>query len=166
MKTAENSSNNQGMHIQWMTFRLANEFYAIEVLKIREVQRHSEISDIPGAPVYVLGLINLRGTIVTVINTRSKFGLPDTNITAETRIAILEIQGQLIGILVDGVNEVISIDENEIEPSPNVGNDDGNQYIVGVHNRHEQLIILLNPENIIGEGEWHLVSECGQMLNA
>ncbi|TMS80379.1 chemotaxis protein CheW, partial [Pseudoalteromonas sp. S981] len=87
--------------LQWGTFRLEEETYGINVMQVQEVLRYTEIAPVPGAPSYVLGIINLRGNVVTVIDTRSRFGVVDAEVTDNSRIVIIEAEKQVIGILVD-----------------------------------------------------------------
>ena len=89
--------------LQWVTFKLENETYGINVMQVQEVLRYSEIAPVPGAPLYVLGIINLRGNVVTVIDTRSRFGLEPCDITDNTRVVVIESEKQVIGILVKKV---------------------------------------------------------------
>jgi len=144
--------------IQWVTFQLSDETYGIRVLKVQEVQRYSEVSPIPGAPSYVLGIINLRGSVISVLNTREKFGLPDIETTDDTRIVILESGKQVIGILVDCVAEVVSLAASEIDLAPNVGNEDSAKFIDGVSNKNGELVILLDSDKILSEEEWQDVA--------
>ena len=92
--------------LQWVTFKLDNETYGINVMQVQEVLRYTEIAPVPGAPSYVLGIINLRGNVVTVIDTRQRFGLYNAEITDNSRIVIIEADKQVVGILVDSVAEV------------------------------------------------------------
>ncbi len=93
--------------LQWVTFQLENETYGINVMQVQEVLRYTEIAPVPGAPDYVLGIINLRGNVVTVIDTRSRFGLPAGDVSENSRIVIIEAEKQVIGIMVDSVAEVV-----------------------------------------------------------
>src|SRR5690554_7418011 len=99
--------------LQWVTFRLDNETYGINVMQVQEVLRHTEIAPVPGAPEYVLGIINLRGNVVTVIDTRQRFGLAPAPVTEQTRIVIIEADRQVVGILVDSVAEVVYLRQSE-----------------------------------------------------
>ena len=94
--------------LQWVTFRLDNESYGINVMQVQEVLRYTEIAPVPGAPSYVLGIINLRGNVVTVIDTRQRFGLDPVEVSDNTRIVIIEADKQVVGILVDSVAEVFT----------------------------------------------------------
>jgi purine-binding chemotaxis protein CheW len=143
---------------QWVKFSLGGENYGIRVLKVQEIQRYSEISPIPGAPSYVLGIINLRGSVISVLNTREKFGLVDYEITDDSRIVILEAGPQVIGILVDSVAEVISLKTKDVDIAPNVGNEETAKFIEGVSNKGDDLLILLDAEKILNEEEWQDLS--------
>src|SRR5690606_1227714 len=107
--------------LQWVTFQLENETYGINVMQVQEVLRYTEIAPVPGAPEYVLGIINLRGNVVTVIDTRSRFGLPSGDVSENSRIVIIEAEKQVIGIMVDSVAEVVYLRSSEIDAAPAVG---------------------------------------------
>jgi len=140
--------------LQWVTFRLGNETYGVNVMEVQEVLRYTDIAPVPGAPMYVLGIINLRGNVVTVIDTCQRFGLPPIDVTDNTRIVIIEAHGQVIGILVDSVAEVVYLRESEIETTPNVGNEESAKFIQGVSNRSGELLILVDLNKLLGESEW------------
>lgn len=140
--------------LQWVTFRLDNETYGINVMQVQEVLRHTEIAPVPGAPSYVLGIINLRGNVVTVIDTRQRFGLTPAPITDNTRIVIIEADKQVVGILVDSVAEVVYLRQSEIETAPNVGTDESAKFIQGVCNKNNELLILVDLEKMMTEDEW------------
>lgn len=140
--------------LQWVTFRLDNETYGINVMQVQEVLRYSEVAPVPGAPPYVLGIINLRGNVVTVIDTRLRFGLEQTETTDQTRIVIIETENQVVGILVDAVAEVVYLRQSEIETTPNVGNDETAKFIQGVCHKNNELLILVDLEKMMSDGEW------------
>lgn len=140
--------------LQWVTFRLEDEIYGINVMQVREVLRYSEIAPVPGAPTYVLGIINLRGNVVTVIDTRSRFGLSNGEITDNTRIIVIESKTQVIGILVDSVAEVVYLKTSEIDTTPSVGTEESAKFIQGVSNRGGELLILVDLNKLLTEDEW------------
>src|SRR5690606_18136230 len=140
--------------LQWVTFRLDDETYGINVMQVQEVLRYSEIAPVPGAPDYVLGIINLRGNVVTVIDTRQRFGLTSTDVTDNTRIVIIEADKQVVGIMVDSVAEVVYLRQSEIETAPNVGNEEAAKFIQGVCNKNGELLILVELEKMMSEQEW------------
>ncbi|OCH12853.1 MULTISPECIES: chemotaxis protein CheW [unclassified Aliivibrio] len=140
--------------LQWVTFQLEEETYGINVMQVREVLRHTEIAPVPGAPDYVLGIINLRGNVVTVIDTRSRFGLMQGEITDNTRIIVIESERQVIGILVDSVAEVVYLRSSEIDTTPSVGTEESAKFIQGVSNRDGKLLILVDLNKLLSEDEW------------
>ncbi|RMF16748.1 MAG: chemotaxis protein CheW [Gammaproteobacteria bacterium] len=144
--------------LQYVTFKLDHETYGINVMQIQEVLRYTEIAPVPGAPDYVLGIINLRGNVVTVIDTRKRFGLMEAEVTDHTRIVVLELENHVVGILVDSVAEVVYLRQSEIETAPNVGNDESAKFIQGVCNKNGELIILVEFEKMLTDEEWAEVS--------
>lgn len=139
---------------RWVTFKLENETYGIDVMQVREVLRCSEISQVPGAPGYVLGIINLRGNVVSIIDTRSRFGLPQKEPDDASRILILEAGGgQVVGFLVDSVHEVLQLHATEMESAPDTGSGDSSRFISGLSNRKEGLLILIDASKLLSEGE-------------
>jgi len=144
--------------IQLVTFKLADETYGINVMHVQEVLRISEIAPVPGAPAYVLGIINLRGNVVTVIDTRSRFGLPSAETDDSSRIVIIESEEMVVGILVDSVAEVVELNQSEIDSAPNVGNDESSRYIQGVANRESDLLIVVDLNKLLTEEEWSEMS--------
>ncbi|MBT1450847.1 chemotaxis protein CheW [Glaciecola sp. XM2] len=140
--------------LQWVTYRLAEETYGINVMQVQEVLRHTEIAPVPGAPDYVLGIINLRGNVVTVIDTRARFGLPPTEVTDNTRIVIIESDEHVVGILVDSVAEVVYLRSSEIDSAPNVGTEESAKFIQGVSNRDNELLILVDLNKLLSDEEW------------
>ncbi|HAC35454.1 MAG TPA: chemotaxis protein CheW [Gammaproteobacteria bacterium] len=140
---------------QWVTFSLGNEKYGIDVMRVKEVLRVSEISPVPGASAYVLGIINLRGAVVTVIDGRTRFGLDAGELMESSRLVIIEVNGKHLGLLVDGVSEVLNLEPADIEQSPSVATDESHDFIQGVTNREgEGLLILVNLDELFTEDEW------------
>lgn len=139
---------------QLVTFRLMDETYGINVMQVQEVLRISEIAPVPGAPGYVLGIINLRGNVVTVIDTRTRFGLPTGELDDASRIVIIESEQQVVGILVDSVAEVVELRQSEIDTAPNIGNEENSRYIQGVASRDEDLLIVVDLNKLLTEEEW------------
>jgi len=148
------AENTKDEIVQWVTFRLDNEKYGIRVMQVQEVLRMTEIAPVPGAPDYVLGIINLRGNVVTVIDSRKRFGLSDTEADDSTRIVIIEAEKHVVGILVDSVAEVVDLQTSEIDAAPNVGNDDSSKYIQGVSSRDKELLILVDVNKLLSDDEW------------
>ncbi len=148
----ESESNDP--EIQLVTFRLQDETYGINVMQVQEVLRVAEIAPVPGAPHYVLGIINLRGNVVTVIDTRTRFGLQQGEITDLSRIVVIESESQVVGILVDSVAEVVDLHLSEIDSAPNVGNEESSRYIQGVASKDSALLIVVDLNKLLSEQEW------------
>nr|WP_241697924.1 chemotaxis protein CheW [Rheinheimera pleomorphica] len=144
--------------LQWVTFKLQEETYGINVMQVQEVLRYTEIAPVPGSPEYVLGIINLRGNVVTVIDTRSRFGLEPAEVTDNSRIVIIEAEKQVIGILVDSVAEVVYLKSSEIDTAPNVGTEESARFIQGVSNREGELLILVDLNKLLSDEEWDEIS--------
>ena len=146
--------------LRWVTFRLDKEKYCINVMLVQEVLRVSEIAPVPGAPSYVLGIINLRGNVVTVVDTRKRFGLMSKEMDDTTRIVIIEVNSNVIGMLVDSVADVVDLRKSEIESAPNVGTEESSKYIQGVASRESELLIVVDLNKFLSDEEW------GDMANA
>jgi purine-binding chemotaxis protein CheW len=144
----------RGEVIQLVTFVLKGEIYGINVMQVQEVLRVSEIAPVPGAPSYVLGIINLRGNVVTVIDTRARFSLPSAEVDDASRIIVIESEKQVVGMLVDAVAEVVELHEGEIDAAPNVGNEETSRYIQGVATREDKLLILVDLNKLLTDEEW------------
>ncbi|WP_045860397.1 chemotaxis protein CheW [Teredinibacter purpureus] len=152
-----NSSINKSSEdpvLQWVTFKLAGETYGVNVMQVQEVLRYTEIAAVPGAPSYVIGIINLRGNVVTVIDTRERFALPPGELNDNTRIVIIEADAHVVGILVDSVAEVVYLRQSEIETAPNVGNEESAKFIQGVCHKNDELLILIELDKLLTDDEW------------
>ena len=151
---SKHANQNTDDALRWVTFRLENEKYGINVMQVQEVLRITEIAPVPGAPSYVLGIINLRGNVVTVIDTRSRFGLPSAETDDSSRVVIIESDEQVVGILVDSVAEVVDLNSSEIETAPNVGTEESAKFIQGVASHDGELLILVDLNKLLSEEEW------------
>ncbi len=140
---------------QWVTFHLGTEKYGINVMQVQEVLRNTEITPVPGAADFVLGIINLRGNVVTVIDTCLRFNLSSREETEDTRIIVIEAnKEQVVGLVVDSVAEVVDFPESKIETSPNVGSDESSKFIQGVFSEGDDLLILVDIDKLLTEDEW------------
>lgn len=140
--------------LQWVTFKLEKETYGINVMQVQEVLRYTEIAPVPGAPNYVLGIINLRGCVVTVIDTRSRFGLMPTDVSENSRIVIIELEKQVIGIMVDSATKVVYLRSSDIDQAPNVGTEESAKFIQGVSHTEGELLILVDLNRLLSDDEW------------
>jgi len=129
---------------KFVTFVLNDETYAVNASRVNEVLRYTEITPVPGAPNFVLGIINLRGDVLTVIDTREVFGLIPQEVTSQSRIVVVELEDFAVGVLVDRVAAVIDLQESKIEPPPHTGSDNAARFIQGVYHYEEELLVLVN----------------------
>ncbi len=149
----------QGELTQLVSFTLSREEYGVEVLKVREIIRMAGITHMPNTPQYVEGIINLRGKVIPVISMRKRFGMPEQENNARTRIIIMDLEGELMGFIVDAVSEVIRISAGEIQPPPSAATGGGEQEcIAGVVNRAERLLVLLDLDRMFSHEEKQLFS--------
>ncbi|MFL5271870.1 MAG: chemotaxis protein CheW [Anaeromyxobacteraceae bacterium] len=143
---------------KYMTFKLADEAYGLEILKVREIIGLMEITRVPRASEYVRGVINLRGKVIPVVDLRTKFGMPPTDPTDQTVIIVVQYAAAgrdlTMGILVDQVLEVLSIDAGQIEPPPSFGAADMDMsFILGVGKAEERVIFLLDIGRVLSAVE-------------
>ncbi|WP_018935546.1 chemotaxis protein CheW [Thioalkalivibrio sp. ALJ24] len=143
----------------YVTFSLADETYAIDVLQVQEVLKVSDIAPVPGVPDYILGIINLRGNVVTVIDARRRMGLDEREPDDASRIVIIDVDDQNVGILVDSVSEVVRISPDSVEPAPEVGNDESARFIQGVTSTDAGLTILVDLNKLLSDEEWAQLRE-------
>ncbi|MGD0585609.1 MAG: chemotaxis protein CheW [Oryzomonas sp.] len=148
--------------IQLVSFKLDNEEYGVEVLKVREIIRMPTITKMPNTPQYVEGIINLRGKVIPIISLRKRFSLMENDADSQTRIIIMDVAGGMTGFTVDAVSEVIRILSSEIQPSPTVAAGGvGQEFITGVINHGERLLVLLELERMFSNEEKEFLSDIG-----
>jgi purine-binding chemotaxis protein CheW len=139
---------------QLVSFQLDNEEYGVEVLKVREIIRMVNITHMPSSSQHVEGIINLRGKVIPIISMRKRFGLMEAENSGQMRIIIMGLGDELIGFIVDSVSEVIRVSSGEIQPAPSVAADGVDQeYIAGVINHGERLLVLLNLDRMFSKDE-------------
>jgi purine-binding chemotaxis protein CheW len=138
--------------LQLVTFSLGNEEYAVDILKVQEINRMKEITRVPYAPAYVIGVINLRGKVMPVIDLRNKFGLDTKENDPHSRIMIMDIEGITMGLVVDAVSEVLRIPASIVEPPP-MAFEISTKFITGIAKLENRLIILLDMDRLIGKSE-------------
>lgn len=136
---------------QWVTFSLDDETYGIDVMRVQEVLRVTEITPVPGAKQCVLGIINLRGNVVTVIDTHQQLSLSPHVIDDNSRIIIVDINDNVMGLLVDSVAEVAYLHESEIDVAPSINAEENSHFIHGVHSNEGKLLILVDVNKLLGE---------------
>ncbi|HEY6872602.1 MAG TPA: chemotaxis protein CheW [Geobacteraceae bacterium] len=139
--------------IQIACFRLGEDLYAADIMRIKEIIRLQKLANLPKSPPFVEGVLNLRGTVIPVVDLRKRFDLPVTSHGRDTRLLIVTVGGQLLGLVVDEVSEVISVPVKDIKPPPHVAHGVGAEYLVGVCLVKDSLIMLLNLDRILSDRE-------------
>ncbi len=139
----------EGKHL---TFSLGKESYGIPILQVREIIGMMEITPVPKTPDFIKGIINLRGKIIPVMDLRCKFGMPEKEYNERTCIIVVEIDinglQKLLGVVVDMVSEVVSINASEIEPPPEYGQNAEHNFILGIGKIKDKVVIILDIEEI------------------
>lgn len=151
---------------QYLTFRIGEEDFALEVSNVREILEFTAITKVPKTPEYMRGVINLRGSVVPVLDMRLKFNLVEKKETIDTCIIVLEVdidgEKTIIGALVDSVQEVFELDPQHIEPAPKIGTRLRTDFIKGMGKREDRFIIILNIDKVFSSEELSAVQEVGR----
>lgn len=147
--TAKQRIGESGNTLQLVSFRLCQEEYGIEITKVQEIILMGDITRVPQTPDYIKGLINLRGTVIPIIDLRRRFSLPEEPAGDETRIMVVNVRGKTIGIIVDAVSEVLRIARDQIAPPPPTVAGLGREYLTGLVKLDKRLLILLDIDQIL-----------------
>lgn len=139
--------------IQVASFRLGDDLFAIDIMRIKEIIRPQKLSLLPKAPPFVEGVINLRGTVIPVIDLRKRFDMPEREDSLPIRLLIVAVTGQLLGLVVDDVTEVVTVPVKDIKPPPQMVGGIGAEYLIGVCLARESLIMLLNIDQLLSPRE-------------
>lgn len=136
----------------YLTFKLGDETFASNVSKVLNILEMMSITKVPKAPEYMKGVINLRGTVLPVIDTRLKFGMTPTEVTTSTCILVLDVvvekEAIKVGALVDSVQEVLELNNDDIQPPPNIGSKYKSEFIYGMSKAGEEFIMLLDMDKV------------------
>ena len=144
---------------QLVVFRLSEDLYGVDIKAVREIIRMQEITPVPNAPGFIIGVTNLRGKICPVMDMRRRFELPAARKTGDSRIVVLEIDGEDVGMLVDAVAEVLRLRQRSIEPPPlSDAFRDGNDVVEGIANLNGRLIVVFNVHRILSADSDNSVS--------
>ena len=134
---------------QYLTFRLAQEEYGVEILKVQEIKGYSAITPIPNTPSYLKGVMNLRGTIVPVVDLRSKFSMDEAEYNQFTVIIVVKVGAKVMGLIVDAVSDVLNIPKTDIQPTPDFGSEVDARYINGMAKAGDKLVVLLDIDRVM-----------------
>jgi purine-binding chemotaxis protein CheW len=147
----------------YLTFKLGEEFFAANVSKVLNILEMTKVTKVPKAPSYMKGVINLRGTVLPLVDTRIKFDMSETEYTANTCILVLDItlnnESVHVGALVDSVQEVLEVDSTHIQPPPSIGTRYRSEFIEGIVKVEEEFIMILNMDLIFSTDELSILRE-------
>jgi purine-binding chemotaxis protein CheW len=141
---------------QFLTFLLDDQEYGLEIFKIREIRGYAPITPIPNVPPHVRGVMNLRGTVLPVVDLRMKFHLPPVEYNKYTVIVIAAVGDKTVGLLVDAVSDVLMVSDKDIREAPDFGASVDTRFINGVFESRERLTVALNLEKLLSESELEL----------
>src|SRR3990172_12341976 len=139
----------EGASRELLTFTLGNEEYGIDILKVQEIRGYEAVTTIANAPEFIKGVINLRGIIVPIVDMRIKFKLGSVTYDETTVVIILNIANRVVGMVVDGVSDVLTLTPEQIKPAPEFGGTFDTQYLVGLGTVDDRMLILVDIENLM-----------------
>jgi purine-binding chemotaxis protein CheW len=152
----DNTLMNDGVY-EALAFKLGNEEYGIKILKVQEIRGYESVTRIASAPEHVKGVVNLRGTIVPIVDMRIKFKLDEPTYNQFTVVIILNIQDRVVGMVVDSVSDVISLTAEQIKPAPDMGGALNTDYLVGLGTVDERMIILVDIDRLMSSEEMGVI---------
>lgn len=150
-------SDESGFAQEYLTFTLGPEEYAIDILKVQEIRGYDAVTTIANAPAFIKGVVNLRGTIVPIVDLRIKFGIGNVEYTPFTVVIILNISGRVVGIVVDSVSDVTMLRAEQIRPAPEFAATVDTKFIVGLGTLEERMLIVVDIERLMLSSEMALV---------
>ena len=141
---------------QYLTFILADEEYGVEILRVQEIRGWTKVTPMPNQPSYLRGVINLRGNIVPIIDLRERFGIESMEYGATTVVIVIRVESEgserIMGIVVDAVSEVYTVNDSDRQPPPDLGNAIDEQFVNGLVSVDEKMVILLDVDLLLNEG--------------
>jgi len=140
---------------QFLTFLVQEQEYGLDLLTIKEIQAYTPVTAIPNVPSYVRGVMNLRGTVLPVVDLRMRFGLPVREYDKFTVVLIAMISGKMVGLLVDAISDVITVEAEQLRPAPDFGPAVDSRFIDSVFQTHDRLAVVLNLDKLLADQEIH-----------
>ena len=154
-----NGINPSGHVQEYLTFSLGSEEYGMDILKVQEIRGYDAVTQIANTPDFIKGVINLRGVIVPIVDLRVKFRLGNPEYTAFTVVIIINVLGKVIGLVVDGVSDVVALTADQIKQAPEMGTAVDTRYIDGLGTVNDQMLILVDMERLMGSEEMQLIDQ-------
>lgn len=153
----KHSAEGSAVAQEYLTFVLAKESYGIDILKVQEIRGYDAVTKIANTPAFIKGVVNLRGLIVPIVDLRIKFGLGDVVYDEFTVVIILNLNGRVVGIVVDGVSDVMNLKENQIRSVPDIVASIDTKYITGLATVEEKMFILVDIDQLMNSQEMALI---------
>ncbi len=138
---------------QFLTFQLGEELYGVDILRVQEIKGYTAVTRIPNTPPHIKGVLNLRGTIVPIVELRTKFGMPTIEFTAFTVIIVVVVRDKVMGLVVDSVSDVLNLDHKDIQPAPQFGVRVDVSFLNGIGKSGERLVSLLEIDRLLADEE-------------
>lgn len=138
---------------QYLTFSLGEELYGVDILRVQEIKGYTAATKIPNTPPHIKGVLNLRGTIVPIVELRTKFGMPTIDYTAFTVIIVVVVRDKVMGIVVDSVCDVLNIDNKDIQPPPKFGAKVDVSFLNSLGRAGDKLVALLDIDRLLSDGD-------------
>ncbi len=153
------NTENYAEMLQLVSFKIGEEEFGVDILKVQEINRVVQITQLPNAPDFIEGVMNLRGRVVPIVNLRKRFGLPAKEYDKNTRIIVVDLNGKTVGFIVDSVSEVLRVSKSVVEPPPDLVSGIDSEYITGIAKLDDRLLILLDLEKILTAEEKQTLKE-------
>jgi purine-binding chemotaxis protein CheW len=134
---------------QFLTFNLGEELYGVDILRVQEIKGYTAVTKIPNTPPHIKGVLNLRGTIVPIVELRTKFGMPTIDYTAFTVIIVVVVRDKVMGLVVDAVSDVLNIDRKDIQSTPQFGARVDVSFVNGIGKSGDKLVALLDMDRLL-----------------
>jgi purine-binding chemotaxis protein CheW len=149
MKDLHQPSESAPNGSQFLTFNLGEELYGVDILRVQEIKGYTAVTKIPNTPSYIKGVLNLRGTIVPIVELRTKFGMPTIEYTMFTVIIVVVVKEKVMGLVVDAVSDVLDIDKKEVQAPPNFGARINVSFMNGIGKSGDKLVTLLDIDRML-----------------
>lgn len=138
---------------QFLTFNLGDELYGVDILRVQEIKGYTAVTKIPNTPPHIKGVLNLRGTIVPIVELRTKFGMPTIEYTTFTVIIVVVVRDKVMGLVVDSVSDVLNIDKKDIQPPPQFGAKVDVSFMNAIGKSGDKLVALLDMDRLLSDGD-------------
>jgi len=161
MQTGQEIADGSGTKIvsEYLTFTLGKEEYGIDILKVQEIRGYDAVTHIANAPEFIKGVVNLRGVIVPIVDMRIKFKVGEPTYNDFTVVIIMNVLGRIIGMVVDGVSDVVALSPEQIKEAPEMGSSMDTDYITGLGTLNDQMLILVDIERLMSSEEMQVMEQ-------